>query len=84
MDKSSGYPRPFCSFDGGDTTGSFLGLRSNFLPVHLSCRRCVNHPGEHYNQFIPFPFLRLSILILPFFWCVGEDLFVSLFLQPGG
>jgi len=83
MDKFSGYPRLFCSFDGGDTTGSFLGLHGFFLPVHLSCHRCVNHPGEHYSQFIPFPFLRLSILVLPF-RCVGEDLFVSLFPHPGG
>jgi len=81
MDKSSGFLITRLTAANDRIVFGFRGV-SFFL--FTSRRRSVSHLGEHYNQFIPSPPLRLSILILYFFWCVGEELFVNLFLLPAG
>ena len=60
----SGYPRCPRSFDDGDTTGSFLGLRDVSL-FRLPCDRGVNHIGylNLYHSLLP----RGSPLISPIF-----------------
>ena len=51
MDKSSGYPRPFCSFDGGDTTGSFLGPRGVSFFLFTSPSQNANRLGEYHSLY---------------------------------
>ena len=89
---SSGYPRGSCSFDGGDTTGSFLGPRGVSFFLFTSPSQNANRLGEYHSLYpcrpvrwvSPSPSLessRLSCVSL-LFMLRGECSF--LLLQVGG
>jgi hypothetical protein len=83
MHISSGYLRRFCSFDGGDTTGSFLGPRGvSFFPsAHLPVKMQIASVNIIvYTPWVPLP---LNPTVYPCFSRrAGKDSFRL--LQVGG